>query len=89
VRAKNVRKKSSEKSKKKPFFSHEYRYQKMGEKNALKFFSRDTRIMGAKNVGKRSSGKRAKKRFLYSHEYRDPKKGGGETRKTIFSETHE
>ena len=84
-----LEKKSSEKSKKKPFFSHEYRYQKMGEKNALKFFSRDTRIMGAKNVGKRSSGKRAKKRFLYSHEYRDPKKGGGETRKTIFSETHE
>jgi len=32
-------KKSSEESKKKPFlFSHEYRYQKMGGKNALKIF---------------------------------------------------
>jgi len=26
--------------------------------------------------------------FLYSHEYRDQKMGGGETRETIFPQTH-
>jgi len=42
-----------------------------------------------KNVGKKSLEKSAKNVFLYSHENRDQKMGGGETRETIFPETHE
>ena len=39
-------------------------------------FSRRKRIVGAKNIGKKTTEKSAKKRFLYSHEYRDQKMGG-------------
>jgi len=49
---------------------------KWGGKNALNNFSRNTRIVRQKNVGKKSSEKSAKKRFLYSQEYRDQKIGG-------------
>jgi len=57
-------KKSLEKSMKKPFlFSHEYREQKMGGKNARINFSRKTRIERAKNVGKKIVGKKGEKTF--------------------------
>jgi len=82
-------KKSSEKSAKKRFlYSQQYRDKKMGGKNAGNNFSRNTRIVRARNVGKKSSKKSAKKRFLYSHEYRDQKMRG-EKRETIFPETLE
>ena len=61
---------------------------KWEQKNARNNFPRNTRIVRAKNFGKKSSLKSAKKRFLYSHEYRDHKMGG-KTRETIFPETHE
>ena len=69
-------------------YSHEYRYQKMGEENARNNFSRNTRIVRAKNVRKKSSEKSAKNVFLYSHEYCDQKMGG-KNREIIFPETHE
>ena len=59
---------------------------KWGEQNEQNNFSRYTRIVRAKNVGKKSSEKSAKNVFLYSHEYRDQKMGG-KTRETIFPET--
>jgi len=40
---------------------------KWGEKNARKFFSRNTRISRVINDGKKSSGKSAKTRFFYKH----------------------
>ena len=83
-------KKFSERSEKNVlFYSHEYRYQKIGGgENARNNFSRNTRIVGAKNVGEKIVGKKCEIRFLYSHEYRDQKMGG-KKRETIFPETHE
>jgi len=136
VRAKNVGKKSSQKSAKTRFlYSHEYRDQKMGGNNARNNFSRNTRIVRAKNILKKIVTKKCENTFLYSHEYRvqkigekkrakqyfqkqtnsaskkcweknrlekvrkhifyihmnivTKKWGGGETRETIFPETHE
>ena len=57
-------------------YSHEYHGKKWGEKNARNNFSGNTRIVPAKNVGKKSSEKSAKNVFLYSHKYRDQKMGG-------------
>ena len=55
-------KKSLEKSAKTRFlYSHEYRDQKMVEKNARNNVSRNTPLVQAKNVGKKSSQKSAKK----------------------------
>ena len=68
--------------------SHDYRAKKFGGKNARNNFSRNRQIVGAKNVGKKSSEKGAKKRFLYPHEYRS-KKWGERTRETIIPEIHE
>ena len=84
-------KKSSEKSAKNVFlYSHEYRELKMGRKYARNDFSRNTRIVRAKNVGKKIVGKKCEKPFfLYSHEYRDQKIWGKKTRETILPETHE
>ena len=62
---------------------------KWGQKNARINFSRNTRFLRAKNVGKKSSVKSAKKRFLYSHEYREQKIGTKKMQETIFPETHE
>jgi len=61
----------------------------MGTKNARINFSRNTRFLRTKNVGKKSSVKSGKKRFLYSHEYRDQKMGGEKMRDGNFPETHE
>jgi len=69
-------------------YSREYRVQKMEGKNARNYFSRNTPIERAKNVGNKSSQKSAKKSFLYSYEYRDQKMGG-KKRETIFPETLE
>ena len=46
-----------------------------GGKNAQNNFSRNTRLVRSKNVGKKSRKKSAKNVFLYSHEYRDQKMG--------------
>jgi len=45
-------------------YSHEYRYQKLGGKNARKILSRNTRIVRAKNVGEKIVGKKSEKRFF-------------------------
>ena len=50
-------------------------------------FSRNTRIVRAKNVGKKTSEKSAKKRFLYSHEYRTKKMGGKNARNNFSRNT--
>ena len=77
-------KKSLEKSAKNVFlYSHEYRDQKMGGKNARKNFSRNTLIVRAKNVGKKIVGKKCEKGF-FSHEYRDQKMGGKKLAKQFF-----
>jgi len=68
-------------------YSHKNRHQKMG-KNARNNFSRNTRILPAKNVVKKIVSKSAKTRFLYSHKYREQKMGG-KKRETIFPEKHE
>ena len=47
-------------------YSHEYRYQKMGEGNALNNFNRNTRIVRAKNVRK-NRRKKVPKTFFYIH----------------------
>ena len=60
---------------------------KCWEQNARKNFSRYTRIVLAKNFEKNRRKEVRKNFFLYSHEYRHLKMGG-ETRKTIFPETH-
>ena len=60
---------------------------KWGQQNAQKIFFRNTLIVRAKNVGKKIVGKKWEKRFFYSHDNRDQKMGG-ETRETIFPETH-
>ena len=60
-----VGKKPSEKSAKNVFlYSHEYRDQKMGGKNAQNNFSRNIRIVRRKNVGKKIVGKKCEKRFF-------------------------
>jgi len=58
--------------------------EKWGQKNARNNFSRNTRIVRAKNVWKKSSLKSAKKHFLYSHEYRGQKMGWKKCAKEIF-----
>jgi len=58
-------KKSSEKSAKHVFLnSHEYRDKKMGGKNTRNNFSRNTRIVGEKNVGKKIIGKKSEKHIF-------------------------
>ena len=56
----------------------------MGEKNARKNFSKNTRIGYPKNVGKKSSQKSAKKCFLKTHLYCD-EKCGEKKREKIFT----
>jgi len=62
MRTKNCCEKNrSEKLRKKRFlYADEYGDQKMGGKNARNIFSRNTQIVQAKNVGKKSSQKSAK-----------------------------
>ena len=57
---------------------------KWGGINARNNFSRNTRIVREKMLGKKSSEKIAKIVFLYSHENRDEKMGGGKRAKQFF-----
>ena len=52
--------------------------------NAGNNFSRNTRMVRAKMLGKKSPQKCAKKRFLYSLEYRDQKMVGKKSAKQFF-----
>ena len=45
-------------------YSHEYRELKMGEKTRETFFSRNTRIVRAKNVGEKDCRKKLRKSFF-------------------------
>ena len=80
--------KSSEKVQKNVFYIHtNIVTKKWGQKNARNNFSRNTRIVRAKNVGKKIVCKKANKRFLYSHEYRDQKWGQKNARINFFRNT--
>ena len=81
-------KKSSEKSEKNFFYIYTNIVTKkwVGGENARNNFSRNTRIVREKNVGKKIVGKKCEKLFLYSHENRDQKMGG-KTREIIFPQT--
>ena len=57
---------------------------KWGEQNEQNNFSRYTRIVRAKNVGKKIVGKKCEKVFLYSQEYSDQKMGGTKRAKQFF-----
>ena len=83
-------KKSSGKSAKKRFlYSHEYSTKKMGgEKNPRNNFSRNTRIVRQKKLGKKSSEKSSKNVFGI-HTNIVTKKWGEKTRETIFPQTQE
>ena len=61
---------------------------KCWEQNVQNNFSRNTRIVRAKNVGKKMSERSAKKVF-YIHKNILTKKWGEKTGETIFPETHE
>jgi len=80
-------KKSSQKiAKKRYLYSHEYRVQKMGGKNARNNFSRNTLIERAKNVGKKIVAKKCEKTIFIFIRISLPK-NGGKKRETIFPET--
>ena len=51
-------------AKKRFLYSHQYRDQKMGQKNARNNFPRNTRIVRAKNVGKKIVCKKCEKTFF-------------------------
>ena len=70
------------------FYIHTNSVTKKWGKKARNNFSRNTRIVRAKNVGEKIVGKKREKRFLYSHEYRYQKMGGKNARNN-FPETHE
>ena len=70
-------------------YSHEYRKQKMGTKNARNNFSRNTRIVRAKNVGKKIVCKICEKTFFIFTRISWQKNGGEKMREAIFPETHE
>jgi len=78
---------SGRRAKKRFLYSHEYRDQKKGGKNARYTFSRNTRIVRGKMLGKRSSGKRANKRFFIFTRISLPKKRG-EKRVKQFCQQH-
>jgi len=59
----------------------------MGGKKARNNFSRKTRIVREKNVGKKIVGKKCENVFLYSHEYRDQKMCGKNARNNFFTYT--
>ena len=52
-------------------------------------FSRKTRIVPAKNVGKENRFKKVRKHVFYIHTNVVTKKWGENTRETIFPDTHE
>ena len=81
-----MEKTSSEKSAQKGFlYSHEYR----DKKNARNTFFRNTRIVRAKNVGKKYPLKKVRKNIFYIHTNIVIKKWGDKTSETIFPETQD
>jgi len=60
---------------------------KWGEINARKNICRNTRIVPAKKLGKKSSEKSAKNVFLYSHEYRAERMGEKNARNNFSRNT--
>jgi len=83
-------KKSSEKSAKNFFlYSHEYRDQNMGGQNERNNFSRNTRIVREKNVGKKYRLKKVRKNVFYIHTNTMTKKWGRKTRETNYEESNE
>ena len=70
-------------------YSQEYRDQKLGGKNARNNFSRNTRIVRAKNVGKKIVSKKCENTFFIFTLIREQKMGGGGKRETIFPEKYE
>ena len=78
-------KKSSVKSEKNAFlYSHIYRYQIMGGKNARNNFSRNTKLVRSKNVGK-NRRKKVRKTFFYIHTNIVTKKWGEQNARNNFS----
>ena len=83
-----LRKNRRKKVRKKFFYIHtNIMNKKWVEKNARNIFSRNTRIVRAKNFGKKIVGKKCEKRFSYSHEYRDQKMGGKNARNNFSRKT--
>jgi len=74
---------------KKVFYIHTDIVTKKLGKNARYNFSRNTRIVRGKNVGKKIVGKKCEKNFFYIHTYIVAKKWWEKTRETSFPETHE
>ena len=69
-------------------YSHEYCYQKMGEKSAKQFFQKLTNSANKKCWGKNRQ-KKVRKTFLYIHTNTLKKMVGENKRESIFPETHE
>jgi len=70
-------------------YSHECREEKIGGGNARNNFSRNTRIVRAKKVGRKSSEKSAKTSSFICTRISCPKNRGKKVRETIFPETNE
>ena len=89
MQAKNIGEKTLRKEvRKNVFYIHSNIVtKKSGENHALNNFSRHTRIVPSKNVGKKSSERSAKKRFLNTHEYRDQKMRGKKARNNFSRNT--
>ena len=87
--AKKLGKKSSQKIVKTRFlYSHEYRDQKMGGKNAQNNFSRNNNS-ASKKVWEKKRFKKVRKHVFYIHTNIVTKKWGEKKRETIFPETHQ
>ena len=87
VRQKFLEKNLWKKCKKNVFYIHTNIVTKKGGKNKRYNFSRNTRIVRAKNFGKKIVGKKCEKNFLCSHEYRDQKMVGKNARNNISRNT--
>jgi len=70
-------------------FKHDYRDQKMVEKNAGNNYSRNTPIVPAKKCWEKNRRKILRKNVFYIHTNIVTKKWWKKTRETIFPETHE
>ena len=85
---KNVGKKSSQNIAKKRFLhSHEYRDQKMVEKNAGNNYSRNTPIVPAKKCWEKNRRKILRKKIFYIHTYIVTKNGGKNARNNFSKNT--
>ena len=69
------------------FYIHTNIMTKKWGKNARNNFSRNTRIVRSKNVGKKIRREKFLSRFIYSHEYRDQKMAEKNTRNNFSRNT--